>query len=209
MQYRKFSELLSRARRENGKKLQDVANATGLSLAAIFQFEHGKSYPTHESLKKICSALNLDFDSALELMKQEKELIEKARLISSGPPKYPELRKALLFFYYEMPYDGVHHALESAMELELERFSVHPIEKQLLAELYKRLKIHHRFGPVDYFGTLPKEKLRKQIKDSKFEWWTASADFDRIRMNFSTKKGESENIGFAIGWQRIKKRRTK
>lgn len=196
-----FAYMLRHARSNRGVSLRTLADETGLTHGMIFQYEQGHSYPSAETLVKICKVLDMNFKDVAGAIKKEKDFIEKTKSFYSVPPRYPELRKALLFFYSEKSYDGTKYASELEVKAELEKSPTHPIEQKILEELDCRIKINRRFkNAVDYFGLLQKKDIRDNFKKAGFEWWVASADFNRILISFVTKKGESDIKRFVFDW---------
>ncbi len=209
----KLSEILLHARVKKEMTLRALAEATGLTHGAIFQYERSHSYPSPETLKILCKSLNINFKTALTTLKQEKLELKQKRLLGTTSPKYPEIRKFLLLFYseelYKIDEKDNRWASENETKNELEKFPLHPIEEKLLNEIYRRLNIGDKpkdsSNPIEFFARLKKKDLKNQLIKARVDW-SAKKNFDSIYVTFESKKGCTQTIKYQF-WkeQELKK----
>ena len=67
-----FKQKFSKALKDSGKSVNEIAKLTGLSCAAIRNSINMKSIPHTHNVVKICKALNLNID---ELMPSDNEIL--------------------------------------------------------------------------------------------------------------------------------------
>lgn len=61
----RIGELVKQIRKSKGMTLQDLANATGLSVSYLSILERGGNSPTIANLQKICQALSITFNELI------------------------------------------------------------------------------------------------------------------------------------------------
>ncbi|HAS56850.1 MAG TPA: hypothetical protein DEF61_02960 [Firmicutes bacterium] len=90
----KTSERIKKIRIDNNMTQDEFASKLGLTRVAISKWELGKSYPSIENLKTICSTFNVSFDDLLEDEKKNEIPNGQVEVHSSEAKKMP-LRKKI------------------------------------------------------------------------------------------------------------------
>ncbi len=90
----KTSERIKKIRIDNNMTQDEFAAKLGLTRVAISKWELGKSYPSIENLKTICSTFNVSFDDLLDDEKKNEIPNEQVEVHSSEAKKMP-LRKKI------------------------------------------------------------------------------------------------------------------
>lgn len=82
-----FGEYLSRIRTEKGLSQQDLADALGMTQAAISQLESGKRIATPKTVKRLAEALQVDIE---ELAGEDEESFELRALMRTAKGVSPK-----------------------------------------------------------------------------------------------------------------------
>ena len=82
-----FGEYLSRTRMEKGLSQQDLADALGITQAAISQLESGKRIATPKTVKRLAEALQVDIEVLAGEDEQGFELRALMRTAKGASPK--------------------------------------------------------------------------------------------------------------------------
>jgi transcriptional regulator with XRE-family HTH domain len=140
-----FAQTLKQARISRGVSFRQLAKDLGITIGPLVQYEKGVILPTKGVLERICKYFNLPFkemDSLIRkgrLERQLQKLVEKC--------SYPEIRIILLSLYVSDSPDQSKVALtKTQMAKELEKYSFHYIEKQLLSFVSKYLGLSKTDG---------------------------------------------------------------
>ena len=81
-----FGEYLSRIRTEKGLSQQDLADALGMTQAAISQLESGKRVATPKTVKRLAEALQVDIE---ELAGEDEQSFELRALMRTAKGASP------------------------------------------------------------------------------------------------------------------------
>lgn len=82
-----FGEYLSRIRTEKGLSQQDLADALGMTQAAVSQLESGKRIATPKTVKRLAEALQVDIEELAGEDEQGFELRVLMRTAKGASPK--------------------------------------------------------------------------------------------------------------------------
>lgn len=187
-----------------GKTIKHVADFSGVSPTAIYQYKEGLNYPSDEILVKICECLDLPYKKMVDLIKRDRSDIRPKRK-KTIKPEYSEFRIALL-----ETYDKSENLLTGSCSLqqmsdELSRYSYHPIERMIvdnvLLDVFIKNKMISSPSDIIYFISSPKSIVSEKINSIKFSWAFNIAT-SCLGVSYSLKKEHRENIYYKLSWIR-------
>lgn len=156
-----------------GKSIKHLAEFSGVSPTAIYQYKEGLNYPSDEILIKICECLDLPYKKMVDLIKKDRSDVRPRRK-KTIKPQYSEFRVALL-----ETYDQSENLLTGAcsiqqMTSELSRYSYHPIERMIVDNILLDILIKSRLisspSDISYLMSATSDIISKKINSTRFSW---------------------------------------
>lgn len=209
-----FGKLIRKKRFEKDFRLRHVADHLGVSPTAIYKYEEGESYPVPPLLEKLCALFDLNLQEIQKMIKEErgKEKVQRKQRHHLGlsSAKYQGLREALLETYQSgaaknkyTPYENKSSSREFIRK-EFKKFSVHPFERKLLEEIYKRLTKDKLINPgvesIELFTESSKKNILQKMKKIGFHW-SYEPEYEYVFIGFKSGYGRVVGTKWELGWQ--------
>lgn len=209
-----FGKLIRGKRLEKGYPALEVSKHLDVSTTAVYKYEDGESYPAPAILEKLCALFDLNLQEVQKIINEErgKEKIQRKqrRYLGLSSAKYPGLREALLETYQSgaaknqyTPYENKSSSREFIRK-EFKKFSVHPFERKLLEEIFKRLTKDKIINPgiesIELFTESSKKNILQKMKKIGFHW-SYEPEYKYVFIGFKSGYGRVVGTKWELGWQ--------